>query len=84
MAMKAGVPQSVRRQVFREGNYTCQVCGLKGWEERCFKGGFVHPTEVEHIYLSIDHIVPRSKGGSSDRWNLRVLCTRCNTIKGTK
>ena len=32
----------------------------------------------------LDHIVPRSRGGSDDRHNLRILCVSCNLHKGSK
>ena len=34
--------------------------------------------------LSIDHIIPVSKGGSSDDSNLRTLCMDCNNKKGNR
>jgi len=34
--------------------------------------------------LVIDHIVPRSAGGSDERENLAAACYRCNEFKGTK
>ena len=84
MAMKSGIPGSMRRRVFREGAYTCSICGLTGKESKQRNGAYSHPTHIPDVWLSIDHIVPKSQGGSHDRCNLRVLCTSCNTKKGVK
>lgn len=34
--------------------------------------------------MTIDHMVPRSKGGSDDVSNLYACCSSCNTAKGPR
>ena len=33
--------------------------------------------------LTIDHVVPRAKGGQDNPENLQLLCGACNSKKGT-
>lgn len=35
-------------------------------------------------HLTIDHVIPKSKGGGEDWCNLVVACSKCNTSKGNK
>jgi len=34
--------------------------------------------------LTVDHLVPKAAGGSDDPGNLRTLCRRHNSAKGTR
>lgn len=35
-------------------------------------------------FLSIDHIIPESQGGTLDKQNLVTACKSCNSIKGAR
>ena len=35
-------------------------------------------------HLTVDHIVARSKGGTSHLDNLQLLCAHCNSLKGNR
>ena len=32
--------------------------------------------------MTVDHVVPQSKGGDDDLDNLQLLCGACNSMKG--
>src|SRR5437879_5882727 len=55
-----------RRNIFARDNNQCQYCGKK------------YPTSE----LSLDHIVPRSRGGVSTWENVVCACVNCNVKKG--
>jgi 5-methylcytosine-specific restriction endonuclease McrA len=55
-----------RRNLLLRDDQTCQYCG------------YVGPASE----LTVDHIIPMSRGGAGDRWdNLVVACKRCNWRK---
>jgi 5-methylcytosine-specific restriction endonuclease McrA len=55
-----------RRNIFARDNNQCQYCGKR------------FPTAE----LSLDHIVPRSQGGTSSWENIVCACVSCNVRKG--
>ena len=57
-----------RRNVFRRDAYTCQYCSKK----------------CSGDDLSIDHVVPRSRGGQGSWTNCVVACRRCNERKANR
>ncbi len=54
------------------------------WEALCAKHGGRCLRCHAQAKLTVDHIVPVSRGGSSDISNLQPLCAKCNSIKHTK
>lgn len=84
MANKSGVPGALRKKIFKRDGYTCQKCSTEGWLIRWPSGSFTSRTTEDGVYLSVDHITPRIRGGGIDEENLRCLCTLCNSRKGAK
>jgi len=55
-----------RLRVLRRDGYRCQHCRIRS-------------TRVDDISLDVDHIVPKSKGGTHEISNLRALCPECHS-----
>lgn len=51
--------------------FTCMGCGAKLHDE--------HPK-----MLSLDHLIPRSKGGTNAASNLILVCMPCNSARGAR
>lgn len=56
-----------RAAIMLRDAYTCQYCGGTPGRDE----------------LTVDHVVPRSRGGRHDWTNLTTACKRCNQIKGS-
>ncbi len=57
-----------RRNLFRRDAYTCQFCGSRPGSEE----------------LTIDHVLPRSRGGTSTWDNCVLACLQCNARKANR
>jgi len=56
----------------------CYYCGrpiFPGW-----RGGSVSAGNL----LTVDHVIPKSTGGTNDWGNKVLACSRCNTLKADK
>lgn len=58
----------LRFAVLQRDGFRCRYCGH-------------HPPDVQ---LQVDHIVPRSRGGSDDPENLPTACSDCNQGKSAR
>lgn len=59
------ISKRIRFEVFKRDKFTCQYCGKK----------------APDVILEVDHINPKSKGGSDKILNLTTSCYECNRGK---
>ncbi len=57
-----------RKNILWRDNYQCQYCA----------------NHFEPIKLTVDHVLPRSRGGKNEWENLVAACKKCNQRKGNK
>ena len=57
-----------RRGVLTRDHYTCQYCSLT----------------PPRKFLTVDHILPRSRGGKTTWENVITACQKCNSRKGNR
>ena len=65
----SSIPKAIRQQVISEAEHRCEYC--------------LTSSRLIGMPLVIDHILPKSLGGSDERENLAASCYRCNEFKGT-
>lgn len=65
--------QRNRLIVLDRDNWSCSYCGVALIESK-----------VANNAATVDHLVPRSAGGTDDVYNLVACCRVCNAKKGVK
>ncbi|MGE0174775.1 MAG: HNH endonuclease [Oligoflexales bacterium] len=68
VVQRLSMVRCTRRNIILRDNHQCQYCGV-----------VCHPTAI-----TIDHIVPRSKGGKTVWNNVVASCAHCNRKKGSR
>ncbi|MEZ4683604.1 MAG: HNH endonuclease [Caldilineaceae bacterium] len=66
-----------RRGVLRRDGYRCIYCGIQHGEQ--VKGQVLTKSD-----FTIDHIIPRSRGGNNGWGNTACACPACNQRKGDR
>ncbi len=77
-----------RLQVFANKGTVCVGCGVEGVHLL----SSVNPTGGHHVDLytanfvlmTVDHILPKSRGGANELANYQPMCQHCNGRKGNK
>ena len=57
-----------RKNFFNRDDYTCQYCSCK----------------LDYSTATVDHILPRGKGGKHEWTNVATSCLKCNRKKGNR
>ena len=82
---------SQRYQTFFTKGCKCVKCGIEGKffaKERFPENKVYHlnlyaiDQDGNEVLMTKDHIIPKSKGGSSNISNYQTMCTICNRNKG--
>lgn len=56
---------TLRYEILKRARFRCELCGAS----------------ADVRALEVDHIIPRSRGGTDDLDNLQALCYQCNAMK---
>lgn len=68
IAPRARIKKSEREEIYEASDKKCAICGKPLTLQEC----------------TIDHIVPRSRGGENNIDNYRILCPACNHFKSDR
>jgi len=64
------ISDSLRRKMAAAAHHRCGYC--------------LTSQQISGAQMHIDHIIPRSRGGTSDETNLWLACAWCNSYKGAR
>jgi len=66
LQQKERIPLNLRRRVIERDGLHCVYCD----------------DDLSNAEIHMDHVIPESKGGTTDYNNLQVTCRKCNLAKG--
>lgn len=66
-----GVSKGLRHFIYNRDNFICQICGFD-WKD------------CRPRLINIDHVIPKSRRGTSNSQNLQTSCIDCNILKANR
>ena len=66
LQQKERILLNLRRRVIERDGFYCVYCD----------------DDLSNAEIHMDHVIPESKGGTTDYNNLQVTCRKCNLAKG--
>ena len=71
MSPRKEIPRKMRAEIYNRDLYCCRYCNKKLEDNKTGS-------------ISLDHVIPRCKGGSDTKENLVTACAQCQWKKGSK
>lgn len=80
---KKNVIGLLKREIWERDNYTCFYC-LTNMQESYERWRAGNAKRMHVRGLTVDHVIPRSKGGPFSKENLITSCYACNNARGNR
>ena len=74
------LPREMKRLIIKRDECRCKICGKQGLLPS--PEAFIVIDPEDNTPFEIDHIIPRTQGGSDGADNLRLTCRKCNRARG--
>jgi len=84
----------LRRKFFRDGHRNCCWCGVPVWDPAfetkdsarkrlgAVKNSPKSAKKLRAARATLEHIIPKSRGGQTNKGNCKIACAACNSKRG--
>lgn len=89
----SGIEQKKNLVILEKQGFKCNNCSATALElfiiyypETCTFDKYINAinSSGQEVRMTLDHIIPKSKGGKDNHSNLQILCEQCNSKKADK
>lgn len=71
--------QRIHVRLAEAQNWKCCYCGEVTWHPLMREQG----PKLDHLRMTVEHVVTRSNGGSNEQDNAVMACSGCNNLRGS-